>query len=46
MTSKFNLFARDTRKIELKAKEKINTTGEQKDSVPTKDKNPDDMEIK
>ncbi|NLO96486.1 MAG: hypothetical protein GX091_00150 [Peptococcaceae bacterium] len=46
MPSKFSLFARDTKEIELKAKQKLDTSGEQKDSIPAKDKNPDDLEIK
>jgi hypothetical protein len=46
MPSKFSEFARETREIELKAKQKSDTTGQRKDSVSAKDKNPDDLEFK
>jgi len=46
MPSKFSLFAKSSKEIEAKAKAKAETTGEQADSIPAKDKNPDDLEIK
>ena len=42
---KFSDFARETKKFEAPPN-KADTVGEQKDSVPAKDKNPDDLEIK
>jgi len=45
MPSKFSLFARDTKELENKSKNTA-TTGQKNDAVPTKDKNPDDLEIK
>jgi hypothetical protein len=46
MASKFSLFAQKTKELEAKAKGGTSTTGQSKDSIPAKDKNPDDLEIK
>jgi hypothetical protein len=40
MPSKFSLFAKKTKELEAKS------TDQPADSVPAKDKNPDDLEIK
>ncbi|NLP44687.1 MAG: hypothetical protein GX351_08685 [Peptococcaceae bacterium] len=45
MPSKFSLFAKNSKEVEARAKAKANTTGEQVDTIPAKDKNPDDLEI-
>lgn len=44
MPSKFSLFAQSTRSLEEKAKN-ANLSAE-KDAVPDKEKNPDDLDIK
>ncbi len=46
MPSKFSLFAQSTKHLEEKAKAAANSMSEQNDSIPAKDKNPDDLEIK
>ena len=46
MPSKFSLFAQSTKHLEERAKAAVNTVGEQNDTIPAKDKNPDDLEIK
>lgn len=46
MPSKFSQFAQSTKHLEEKAKATANTTGQQNDTIPAKDKNPDDLEIK
>ncbi|RNC28626.1 MAG: hypothetical protein AWM53_01285 [Candidatus Dichloromethanomonas elyunquensis] len=45
MPSKFSLFAQQTKDLETKAKTESNR-GQQTDSIPAKDKNPDDLEVK
>lgn len=45
MPSKFSEFARDTKKFEKTGSNATNAPGEKADSVPAKDKNPDDLEI-
>ncbi|MGI6450791.1 MAG: hypothetical protein ACOX3R_11050 [Desulfitobacteriia bacterium] len=44
MPSKFSQFAQSTKQLEARTKSP-SPVGEQKDTVPAKDKNPDDLEI-
>lgn len=44
MPSKFSQFAQSTKHLESKANS-TKTVGEQNDTVPAKDKSPDDLEI-
>lgn len=46
MPSKFSLFAQTTRDLESKVKKATDNTGQQTDPIPTKDKNPDDLDVK
>lgn len=45
MPSNFSLFAQKTKEIESNAKNAAKTIDQRADTIPAKDKNPDDLEI-